>query len=215
MLEIFSQFCHACSALSLRFIQTSSDSQITQKIQALSSIYPPQDPRHRYFQKPHFLSPHKEKEWSQSRLSIFQVFQCLQSQGVQPLDILLSLSHNQEQTIAIAAQQSPRLVGIGVDLERSDRKISSKAARSFLSLQEREKTPPLSPLHYWIIKEACYKANPDSQGTFMSHYCIHHIDLSSLEGKAYLIQNPKMIFRFKIAQIDKTLFAFAMLEKNL
>lgn len=80
-----------------------------------------------------------------------------------------SVSHTQTKhtsfMLAVGADQP-----IGVDVEWAQRKTHPRLLSKLID-PELDKSG-LTPLEYWVIKEAAFKANSKNKETFLSHYSI-------------------------------------------
>ncbi len=106
--------------------------------------------------------PSRRREWWAGRRALAEAVEGL-AEGPR------SLSHSQGLALAVALEGPPG-ARVGVDLEPEDRRVAD-------GVFERVFTPPerglgLSGLEGWVIKEAAYKANPDSAGTWLPQYAI-------------------------------------------
>jgi len=115
-----------------------------------------------------------------------------------------SLSHTSGLLVAIAAHGN--LTGIGIDVERSDRKVHLNL-KSRLNVSETRSIAVLDVLDYWVIKEACYKANPNSKGSVLSQYAINEFHEDKNEG---LVQLNEVDFHVKILKTKNWKIAVAL-----
>ncbi len=70
-------------------------------------------------------------------------------------DLLVSLSHTREVAAAILAQKSKDLLGVGIDIEKSDRLVKPELLDKF----QNDRDEGLDPLELWCAKEAAFKAS--------------------------------------------------------
>lgn len=78
-----------------------------------------------------------------------------------------SVSHSSGVVVAIGRWGGS---GVGVDLERLDRRVSDRAWRRLV--RDGECVGGMSRIEVWCIKEACFKASSRSEGTYVSGYWI-------------------------------------------
>jgi phosphopantetheinyl transferase len=110
----------------------------------------------------------------------------------------LSLSHSADLAIAIALPQTIKLKGLGLDLQLNkfpkagSEKFFVKPSEKEILNNLPEKDPAKNRCLFWTIKEACYKANPENQNTFLSEYEITNFDLGLAK---------KGIYQFKFASL--------------
>jgi hypothetical protein len=77
----------------------------------------------------------------------------------------LSLAHSEGTLICAGVVGRKKL---GIDLEPEGRQLSDAALQRISNDSERQLG--LQPIELWSIKEACFKANPASDGTVVSQY---------------------------------------------
>jgi len=85
---------------------------------------------------------------------------------------LTSVTHSSDWIVVIG---SPVLgaLGIGVDIESCSRPISPQVAAKFARAEEWNRfrsQVSLPNIGLWVIKEACFKADPNSRGQVISRY---------------------------------------------
>lgn len=115
-----------------------------------------------------------------------------------------SLSHTSNLLVALVVSGSLR--GVGVDIECSDRKIHPNLD-SRVNQNESIIRNTLDGLDCWVIKEACYKANPDSKGSVLSQYCLVEFCEQKNEG---LVQLNEVAFQVKILKTKNWKIAVAL-----
>lgn len=196
------------SALSFRRIQEHSDPSLLEDLKHLQLRFPNGEIKNRYLQLIPPTSPERAIEWAESRRCVIEVIQQLFQQNVEPENILLSLSHTKSGALSIGTVRTQNIERIGVDVELSTRKISPQAAKSFLSGYEETFAHILSPLQYWMIKEASYKANPRCEETIIADYQVYP---TSEEVK--LSKYPNLAFRYKVLEHYEFSLAFAYLKQ--
>lgn len=170
-------------------------------------------------------------EWQSSRHCLLEVLEAsfhrnkdrylvehrLEDQEVQNH---FSLSHSPQASIAIGARDpSKKILGIGVDLEKMCREISERAARRFISSSETEFL--LKPLEIWVVKEACFKAVPNTFQAGLTSIQILNFDRAQCLGHAVgLTQRFEAVcdlatqvlpfdLSFKLEAFDQFFIAFA------
>jgi hypothetical protein len=85
--------------------------------------------------------------------------------------VLVSQAHSAGWVISVgfsADAQSDWVEGVGVDLERLDREVRPDVLQRVSSPEEAALS--LNLIHLWVVKEACFKANPDNAGTVIPQY---------------------------------------------
>lgn len=210
--EIWKTFVGSSSAVSFRTFTPDDNPDltgITQKLKALGALFAEPELKQRYFELSPSSLPRRVQEWAESRLCLIDVIEKLMKQGAKPSEILLSISHTAQATLAVASLRSAELTGIGVDLESSDRKISPRAAASFQFAEEKPWMSALTSLHFWVIKEACYKANPKNKDTIIADYRITEYDALRKTGKVSNLKDLSSTFFFQWLIHDKLALAFA------
>ncbi len=128
-----------------------------------------------------------------------------------------SLAHTDEAAVAVATLARQGL-GIGVDVERADRRPQERAARFFLSTAEQKwlaalpaADQPLALLRLWTVKEALYKANPDNAGTVLNEYETHNPGADAgtarilLPGSMWLFRYATFAFADAVVSIALTI----------
>ena len=113
----------------------------------------------------------------------------------------LSLTHIEGAAVAAGAvRATPRLAGIGVDLE-TERQARVDTTRFFLDGDERswlaaqpERTRTAEQLRLWTVKEALFKADPDNQRTVLLDYST--LDASARRGRARARQHRAPVFGY-------------------
>lgn len=120
----------------------------------------------------------RQREWAEGRWCELAIRNHLEGCG----DVRTSVSHTGGWVAAVgAASFDPSLKGVGVDLERRDRRVSG-AMRSRL-LTPGEMQLSLTVLEAWVLKEASFKAQPGNRGTVLSDYLISEWDTTEGTGK--------------------------------
>lgn len=129
----------------------------------------------------------RREQWVNSRLCEAQLKEALLEDS---LVIFTSISHTEDVILAVglsATGKSERAIGVGVDLERRTRAMSQAVYHRVVSQEEQifEKAH-LGALDFWVIKEACFKANPLNQGTVIPQYRVTEWDFATKRGKTVI-----------------------------
>jgi 4'-phosphopantetheinyl transferase EntD len=128
-------------------------------------------------------------EWVNARKAELEVRSMLGTDGG-----MLSLSHTRFSvstnemavTVAVGLRAStqterPRIVGVGVDLESTDRMPSQKVVDRIVQKSERAwlDSGQIQALGFWTMKEAAFKATPSNLGSMISDFVISSWDPST------------------------------------
>lgn len=97
-------------------------------------------------------------------------------------ELLGSLGHAGDLCVAAAMPASNRVSGIGIDIERLDRKLSPR-----LSARIKSQCPELAPIEVWAVLEAIYKADPIQPRAGMFSYRVEVSPRSS----AHDVRSPQ------------------------
>ena len=118
----------------------------------------------------------------------------------------ISISHTCGHVLAVGGV-SPGLRGLGVDLEATSREVTL-CVRDRIT-EESERLFPLTPMEWWVAKEAAFKANPTNAGTWMGQYRIEAYDPESGQG---LVQAPGQseLLRFAVFHREGWSYASAV-----
>jgi 4'-phosphopantetheinyl transferase EntD len=106
--------------------------------------------------------------WISARKAELEVARELAGRGVAPAELLTSTSHSGEWALAIAVSRRTGLLGVGIDLEEEARAVRPRLEVKIVS--EEEQALGLEPLEHWVLKEACFKADPENSGRVLSQY---------------------------------------------
>ena len=147
-------------------------------------------------------SPDFLVNWFFSRQAVVGALEELVQKQIAPQEIQLSLSHTGNRrgiprasvAVAIGAGQ---VAHVGVDLEFGEREISPAAAQKFV--HDTELFLGWSALEIWVIKEACFKANPENVGTQISQYRIiskHEVRFGETKMEYQLVKTGPWIMAF-------------------
>jgi|GEM_PF-6408763 len=169
-----------------------------------------------------FENPTRRHQWILARVCENQ----LKKEFLSQEPCLTSVSHSENALLAVGlllesnslciSKTLDSVLGIGVDLEKFNRTLSPAVQDRVISVRERALKTSLSALEFWVIKEACYKANPLNQGTTISQYQLLAFDSADCEGEVGYFQNgiesPKkdITFRYRIFSQDQWVVAFAV-----
>ncbi len=166
-------------------------------------------------QRVHWTVRHREDEKTLGRLCEEEIRTALVSTGIPPEWIQTSLTHSAGCVLAIG-YGGQHVLRVGVDLESAIRKVKAGIMDRVVSPQERGFK--LEFLDYWVIKEACYKANPDSAGTVVSDYQIVAFDPILLRGEVRGRMGAVWpLLRFQLCRVGgwRVAFAFSQSSGNL
>ena len=153
--------------------------------------------------------PTRRKEWAEGRRCLLDVRARL-LEGRPGGRLLLSLAHSHGAAIAAGLRLAPDggVIAVGVDIERTDREMPPKVIQRVSSPAEM-KHARVEPIELWVIKEACYKSNPSSQDTVLSHYEIRTISRKTGKGTAACASAPGLVFDFIVVTETGWSTAFA------
>ena len=152
-----------------------------------------------------FQSPSRQAEWICGRLALQSVRQKL---GGDPhVTHLTTLSHSRSWVLAVGAlaKNSAALQRIGVDFELRDRKLRTGMESRWVSALE--SNLGLLPIDLWVIKEACYKANPRSRDTVVTKYEVLLYDPKTGYGEA---QEPSQKLTIRFEWVHEGGWSFAL-----
>lgn len=142
-------------------------------------------------------------EWQTSRTELLTVYDQMRALGADPARMKFSLSHSQGTCLSVSVAGP---LGVGVDLEHSARFITLPVAERFLLPFERGLA--LSPLQIWVIKEACFKADPDNFGSILPGYAVTQCD--GQVGEVTKLATPLRKIRFRVLREGDWIIAFAL-----
>lgn len=181
-------------SISFRPVERSEDESLLENLVELQGHFPDGKIKRHLFSIPD--QKKRTLQWAESRRCVVAVVHSLLRKGVSPSKILVSLSHTRGAAIAIASVQEQDRIGLGVDLENSQRKINAAVQKQFYFPNEAQLG--LCPLTVWTIKEACYKANPTNENTLISDYVINQASPDRTPGEAACLKNRFYHFRFRV-----------------
>lgn len=158
--------------------------------------------------------PNRQLQWALARWGERQIGADLKG------PVLLSTTHTEEIVFVVGLTPKKTIVlGVGVDLEKSDRAMSQRVAQRLIHPEEGIWTD-LRPLDFWVIKEACFKANPRNQGTTLGQYRIKDWDPGTCTGKVSLLvsadetssiePHASVDLLFSLSQIGEWTLAFSV-----
>lgn len=208
-----------------------SDSESSQQSEAFAQLDPEQKTTSLKFK-----DPIRRYQWILARACENRLKKELLSEEPCSTSIYHSVSHSKDalliaglslETNSYCLSQVPgTLLGVGVDLEKVDRNISPAVHHRVTSVRERALMTSLSALEFWVIKEACFKANPLNHGTTIPQYQVLSCDsvfcdsviYGSViyEGKVGYFapgsESPKkdLTFQYRIFSQDQWVVAFAV-----
>ena len=85
---------------------------------------------------------------------------------------------------------------VGIDMEPADRSFHAGVPERIMHASEH--SIDLEFLGFWVVKEACYKANPDSKGTVVGQYVVRSYDPATGEGLASCESSAHYQFHFRV-----------------
>ena len=210
--RLWNRFSGDFSSIALHSHMQTIEENFDERLRQVHKTLPSSVANIRLFAPRTFQSEQRFLEWKHSRFSLIQVVENLLSQGSNPKDILLSVSHTSKYSVAIgyAPQKKDSKVynSIGVDLESSNRSVSEEANLRFVS--ENESNQPLCPIEFWVIKEACFKANPRAEETIVANYTVKQFDFKTGKGSVLCLKQKEMDFDFQIVKVDEFIIAFSV-----
>lgn len=199
--ESWSSFVGGLTSLSVRPVEMDVDDALMARLTA--------DDKRRL---PTFGSDYRRKEWAEGRRCLLNVCDELIIKGAEPERVLTSLTHSQSWVISIGYAPDPGSyvaeppIKIGVDMEISSRPIHASVAHRLIHPDEKDLN--LALIQHWAIKEACYKAHPDSLGTIVPQYIIRSYAAISGQGEAIWPSSGRK-FRFQVVDNQGWTIAFA------
>ena len=185
------------------------DDELHGELQALRSIFTDPIFSARYLEQPQFNNDSRAKEWAESRRCLIFVLKELLGHGFHPSNIQVSLSHCKNFSISVAVASSKEISGVGVDVERADRKISTRAASRFY--YPLESKLGISELEAWVIKEACYKSDPANHRTVIADYFLTSRTHSN-EGEVQSSKADHGHFRVNVQHTNDLVLGFSLAQ---
>jgi hypothetical protein len=58
----------------------------------------------------------------------------------------------------------------------------------------------IGPIQSWLIKESCFKSNPENRTTLISDYRITSFSKDLSQGEAYCVKYPNFHFQFQLLE---------------
>ncbi len=117
------------------------------------------------------------------------------SLGVDPTAVLTSVTHSQLWVLVVGfapkTSVQSMIEKIGVDMELSSRKITDRLCERFVHTCEKQF--PLQPIDFWVIKEACFKADTGYKSKLVTHYQIGEFSVESGLGVAENTKNQNKL----------------------
>lgn len=156
----------------------------------------------------------RQMEWCETRRSLYKIFNENQNSKLQKISSVSHAWYNESGLAAAAGyfdlqitSKNNMRVGLGIDVENKNRIISNLVVQSILSGIELILT--LDPLWIWIIKEACFKANPLlNKSTDLKHYQIQYYDHALKTG--YALETTSFFqFNFRLIELKDWRIALA------
>ena len=206
--ESWQRFSGSVSHLSVRDNASDSgtDAALVERLAQLASRFQNAEFAERYLVLRQFGSLERARQWATSRHCLADVLESLLGRGAPPSEILVSLSHTSDRSIALGTVRAARVAGVGVDIEAVGREVSTGAEAKFTVVDE---DLTFGALERWSAKEACLKAMPENQGMGLPDYRIYSADRVSGEGRARLIKAGGE-FRFKLFREAGSIVAVAI-----
>lgn len=150
-------------------------------------------------------------QWINSRKAVREVALGLEASGLHAKDCLFSLTHTGKW--ALACGIGGKKLGLGVDLERADRKISPSARARLLSIRETDLK--IESLDAWVIKEACFKAcPPDSDHKVVTQLQINSYNSIKGEGICESTIDTSIRLAFSVIKNSDWIAAFAVCQRK-
>jgi 4'-phosphopantetheinyl transferase EntD len=202
----FGDFAGENASVAFRETMNPPDRELEDDLRFLRTVFADQEASSRYFEQPRLLSDSAIRQWAESRRCLAFVLKDLLRRGAKPSEIQMSLSHCDDACVAIAVV-SQDFHGVGVDLERSDRKISTAAASKFLFASE--VALGASALETWVIKEACYKADASGRQTVVADYRVTALTKAG-HGVARSKHADEIDFRFGVYRANGYVLGFSL-----
>lgn len=135
--------------------------------------------------------PERRREWAEARRGELEIRARLVSAGVAPDRIAYSVSHSADEVVVLGVERGDGLERVGIDLEPEGREIEPRIRERLCGggpcppcQEELERVSSLSTLELWVIKEACFKADPANCGTWITQYRILGWDPVNRRGRA-------------------------------
>ena len=115
----------------------------------------------------------RNDDWSNSRIALTEALHTLRPR-VYPrdnsLEIHYSIAHTNNIGFAACAV-GKNIIGIGVDIECSDRNINQSVGKKIFHSED---IGSISVLEKWVMKEAIFKSIPNNKGITLSNIPINH-----------------------------------------
>lgn len=129
-----------------------------------------------------------------------------------PTRLKISMTHAANWVLAVAKVCAPGdgILGIGVDLESRHRKIRPGLDRKILD--PLESRLQLNTLEFWVIKEACFKADPDNSGRMIWDYHVQTFERSKSQGSALMPEKGRE-FDYCLHSDEHWITAFAFCKR--
>lgn len=157
-----------------------------------------------------FKAPERQVEWASGRIALSRV----KAAFTKPSSLLTSLSHTSQLYALALGMTSDSLEGVGVDLESDTREIHPRFVDRLIHQREREFD--LHLIDFWVIKEACFKADQRNSGHFLSEYEV--VSYSELEeglgGGQVIAPHLKQKIDYQIIRPAGWVVSFAKIVKS-
>ncbi|MEK6578550.1 MAG: 4'-phosphopantetheinyl transferase superfamily protein [Bdellovibrionota bacterium] len=123
---------------------------------------------------------------------------------------LVSFSHSSHDgklgIIGVGVGSESEVAGIGVDLEAPGRQLSPELAQRLIHESE-AKFDSISPLGFWVIKEAAFKSLPKNTGALVSQFVVEKFNQKSRIGEMI---TGRASFRFQLIETKNWLIALVV-----
>lgn len=154
-----------------------------------------------------FSSERRRNEWLSARLCEIELRKKIA--GSDGSRLRISLTHTSGWVIALGVVEKLLPASIGIDAEMSDRKVPRALVTRITEPSERNFG--MSTLELWTAKEACYKANPFSEGTVIPDYRVQTFDPGTGEGEI-IAPGASRDIRFALIEEQGLIVALAVHE---
>jgi len=155
------------------------------------------------------MPKNREKESQVSKALRERLATALTEQKGGTTNVFTTTTHNSELVVVVGwVNPSHAPIYLGVDVEKIDRPVTERAFNRLMSSEkEREYLRLLNPIDFWVIKEACFKANPKNQGSFVSEYEVKTV-LEASGGESEMVDYKGSVERL----FDKSQYEFYLMR---
>lgn len=127
----------------------------------------------KYYKISKFSSERRRLSWAAGRECLYRtLLDCGENLPVEKIKWphpQYSISHTDD--IAIAVGVLPPSLGVGIDIEKK-RSLNPKIKKFFINKDEEHYLSKIDLMTFWVIKESCYKADPENSKRFLKSYFI-------------------------------------------